>query len=185
MPSVVGGRPGDCFAWCSHLCCHAGVSWKAGDVGISSVLHLWSRARYDGRSRGMSRENPRYLFSEYHIVSLTPSDTSLLPNSDRKKPYERCRSSTHAQQERCVCCVGYAGKRQTDVTDRSACEGRCDLSVSLGWILGWCVPSTSGRRWLYSVSLQVSRIEVARRIEMSDLTCQVWRCGCTGVCCGR
>lgn len=46
---------------------------------------------------------------------------------------------------------------------------------------GWCVPSTSGRRLLYSVSLQVSRIEVARRIEMSDITCQVWRCGCTRV----
>lgn len=118
-----------------------------------------------------------------YVVSLIPSDTSPL------KPLREIPLMSDVIYQRrttravCVCCVGYAGERQTDLTDRSACEGegrRCDLSVSLGWILGWCVPSTSGRRWLYSVSLQVSRIEVARRVEMSDITCQVWRCGCTG-----
>lgn len=83
----------------------------------------------------------------------------------------------------CVCCVSYAGKRQTDLTDRSACEGegrRCDLSVSLGSQVGAC-HRPAAAVLLYAVSLQVSRIEVTRRVEMSDITCQVRRCSCTGV----
>lgn len=80
MP-LLENRPGDCSAWRSHLFCPArglvGL-WKAGDVGISSVLYRAGRGMMERVrecfERTLSTHSPSIM------SSLTPLVIPPRPN---------------------------------------------------------------------------------------------------------